>query len=196
MPGYMLSELFRAKMRDARTQAGFADQIAPTVWDRRWVVHLQQIGRGDHALRYLARYVFHVALTNTQLERFDHGRVTFRYTHARTQETRHLTLPVDAFIARFLQHVLPRGFTKIRYYGLLSPGCRAKRDRARLLLELHTAPAPRPEPGPADARITRTPLIRTPPTSAVPRPTRLQCRACQHGHLYLIERVDRPRAPP
>src|SRR5207248_2636078 len=69
MPGYMLSELFRAKMRKALTQAGLADQITPAIWHRRWTVHLQQIGRGDHALRYLARYVFHVALTNARLER-------------------------------------------------------------------------------------------------------------------------------
>src|SRR4051812_34721278 len=49
-------------------------------------------------LRYLARYVFHVALTNARLQRFEHDRVTFCYTHARTQETRRLTLPIDAFI--------------------------------------------------------------------------------------------------
>jgi hypothetical protein len=191
MPGYMLSELFRAKMRDALTQAGFTDQITPTVWERRWTVHLQAIGRGDHALRYLARYVFHVALTNARLERFEHGRVAFRYTHARTQETRHLTLPVDAFLERFLQHVLPRGFTKIRYFGLLSPRCRPKLDHARHLLERHATAPPRSEHGPADALRCRTPL-----TSPGPLPTLLRCRVCQRGHLHLIERIDRPRAPP
>ncbi len=191
MPGYMLSQLFRAKMRDALTRAGVADQIAPSVWDRRWTVHLQQIGRGDHALRYLARYVFHVALTNARLERFDHDRVTFRYTHARTQETRRLTLPVDAFIGRFLQHVLPRGFTKIRYFGLLSPSCRAKRDHARVLLQLHAAPDPRPAHGPADEG-SASPA----PTSPSPRPTVRRCPACHRGHLQVIARVGHPRAPP
>lgn len=191
MPGYILSELFRAKMRDALTKAGFADQIAPTVWGRRWTVHLQQIGRGDHALRYLARYVFHVALSNARLTRFDHDRVTFRYTHARTQAPRSLTLPVDAFIERFLQHVLPRGFTKIRYFGLLSSSCRAKLDQARQLLQLHGAPAPRPAHVPTEERISGALS-----TNPVPPPTVRRCSACHRGQLQLIARVSRARAPP
>jgi hypothetical protein len=191
MPGYMLSQLFRAKMRDALTHAGLADQIAPSVWDRRWTVHLQQIGRGEHALRYLARYVFHVALTNARLERFDHERVTFRYTHARTQETRRLTLPVDAFIGRFLQHVLPRGFTKIRYFGLLSPSRRATLDHARRLLQLHAAPDARPVPVRADECIASRSA-----TSPIPRATVRQCPACHRGQLHVMARISRPRAPP
>jgi hypothetical protein len=191
MPGYILSELFRAKMRDALTHAGLADQIAPAVWTRRWTVHVQQIGSGDHALRYLARYVFHVALTNARLTRFEQGQVTFTYTHARTQTTRPLTLPVDAFIARFLQHVVPRGFTKIRYFGLLSASCRAQRDQARALLQRHAPPDLRPERVPAEEC-----LARTPPTSTVPLPTTRRCPTCHRGQLQLIARVGRPRAPP
>ncbi|MBA4073321.1 MAG: IS91 family transposase, partial [Gemmatimonas sp.] len=148
LPGYALSPIFRAKMRDALARAGLAQDIDPLVWSRDWVVHGQQIGRGAqagaHAARYLARYVYHVALTNHRLETFEHGRVTFRYTHGRTHETRHLTLPVDAFITRFLQHVLPRGFTKIRYYGLLSPTNRTDLERARHLLDLHAVAATAP----------------------------------------------------
>ncbi len=188
MPGYMLSVLFRAKMRDALTRAGLADQVAPTVWERPWTVHVQSIGRGAQALRYLARYVFHVALTNARLERFDDGRVTFRYTHARTGETRHLTLPVDVFLGRFLAHVLPRGFTKIRYFGLLSPSGRAKRETARHLLELH---------GVSDARSVPVPPCLHPPLTPVapPAPAR-RCPTCHRGQLHRIARLDRPRAPP
>jgi hypothetical protein len=195
MPGYMLGELFRAKMRDALTRAGLAGPIPPPVWRRRWTVHVQQIGRGDHALHYLARYVFHVALTNARLKRFEHDQVTFTYTHARTEEVRHLTLPVDEFIGRFLQHVLPRGFTKIRYFGLLSPRCRAKRDQARHLLQLHATPAhaahaAHAAKAPADEGVH--------PSSPPPAPmtTVLRCRACHRGHLHRIEQVGRPRAPP
>ncbi|MDP1861121.1 MAG: IS91 family transposase, partial [Gemmatimonadaceae bacterium] len=144
MPGYALSQIFRAKMRDALARAGLDRAVDPTVWERAWTVHIQQIGNGAHATRYLARYVYHVALTNHRLERFEHGRVTFRYTHARTRETRRVTLPVDTFIARFLQHVLPRGFTKIRYYGLLSPTGRTDLERARTLLALHASQHVRP----------------------------------------------------
>ena len=82
MPGYMLSAIFRAKMRDACRRAELLDAIDPAVWTRPWTVHVQQIGSGAHAARYLARYVYHVALTNHRLESFAHGRVTFRYTQA------------------------------------------------------------------------------------------------------------------
>ena len=140
MPGYLLSAICRAKMRAAFERAELTGAIDPAVGTRPWTVHVQQIGSGEHATRDLARYVYHVALTNHQLESFAHGRVTFRYTHARTHETRRLTLPVDTFIARFLEHVLPRGFTKIRYYGLLSPTGRPDLERARHLLTLHAAP--------------------------------------------------------
>ena len=191
MPGYILSELFRGKMRAALVRAGLADRHDP-VWRRRWTVHLAPIGHGDHALRYLSRYVFHVALSNTRLQHFVDDRVTFRYTHARTQETRRLTLPVETFIERFLQHVLPRRFTKIRYFGLLSPSCRAKRDRARRLLEDHAAPDPPLAPRPTDEPVTSTAATGT----GTGAPRALRCPACHRGRLHVIERISRSRAPP
>ena len=108
MPGYALSAIFRAQMRDAFARDGLDGEVDPRVWKRSWTVHLQPIGRGEDAAHYLSRYVYHVALTNHRLERFADGRVTFRYTHAHTHETRRVTLPVHTFMARFLQHVLPR----------------------------------------------------------------------------------------
>jgi hypothetical protein len=82
-------------MRDALARAGLHRQLDAIVWKRAWTVHIQPIGRGEHAALYLSRYVYRVALTNQRLERFEHGRVTFRYTHARTHETRRMTLPVN-----------------------------------------------------------------------------------------------------
>jgi hypothetical protein len=139
--GYLLSEVFRAKLRAALAKAGVDSAIDPAGWERPWTVHVQQIGRGEHAVRYLARYVYRVALSNHALERFADGRVTFRYLHAQSQETKHQTLPVDVFIGRFLQHVLASGFTKVRSYGLLSPTSRPELVRARALLTLHGAPS-------------------------------------------------------
>lgn len=190
MPGYALSPVFRAKMRDALSRAGLAQDVDPAVWSRDWVVHVQQIGRGAQAVRYLACYVYHVALTNHRLETFEHGRVTFRYTHARTHETRHLTLPVDTFITRFLHHVLPRGFTKIRYYGLLSPTARADLERARHLLDLHAAASTAPASDPA--RVAGAIIAAEPATLPATR----CCPACQRGALRLVARLRRCRAPP
>jgi hypothetical protein len=206
----MLSEIFRAKMRDAFARAGVDVGIDPNVWMSRWTVHVQQIGSGDHATRYLSRYIYRVALSNHSLERFEHDHVTFRYTHARTQETRRLTLPVDVFIARFLQHVLPRGFTKIRYYGLLSPTGREDLERAKHLLDLHSAPHGRP----CAAAIETTAFVSTlhndgDSSSGVSLdttcitvaimlviPTARHCAVCGRGHLRLVQRYTRSRAPP
>jgi len=193
MPGYVLSEIFRAKMHHAMARAGMNRRIPTNTWARRWDVHIQQIGCGAHAARYLSRYVYRVALTNHRLERFQHGRVTFRYTHARTRETRHLTLPVHAFIARFLQHVLPRGFTKIRYYGLLSPSRRNDLDRARHLLQLHSTNTNERE---TEASAATLCSVDPTPERRVAIPSALRCPACHHNSQRLVQRYRPSRAPP
>jgi hypothetical protein len=200
MPGYALSQIFRARMRDALARAGLYRQLAATVWQRAWTVHIQPIGRGEHAALYLARYVYRVALTNQRLERFEHGCVTFGYTHARTYETRRMTLPVNVFIASFLQHVLPRGFTKIRSYGLLSPSHRADRERARDLLQRCAAQRTR-RSDTSDTSASGS--TRSDRPGSVPASTLTlvnssapRCPVCLRGRLRLIERLRRSRAPP
>jgi hypothetical protein len=195
-PGYALSPLFRAKMRSALARAGVADVVDARVWHRRWTVHVQQIGSGAAAALYLSRYVYRVALTNQRLIRFREGRVTFRYTHARTQESRTVTLPVDRFLTRFLQHILPRGLTKIRWYGLLSPGRRRALERARQLLTQH-ASSPAMDAAATSAE-RQSPTATDKPAGATPA-RRLCCRICQRGTWILVQRYsrdDRSRAPP
>jgi hypothetical protein len=92
MPGYMLSPIFRAKLRAALPHAGLARELDPAVWNREWTVHVQQIGRGEQAALYLSRYIYRVAISNQRIERFAHDHVTFRYTHARSHQTRRMTL--------------------------------------------------------------------------------------------------------
>jgi hypothetical protein len=189
LPGYMLSRIFRAKMRHALERAGLAGEIDPSAWERRWTVQVKAIGSGEHAALYLSRYIYRVALTNHRIECFSSGRVTFRYTHARTDETRRLTLPVNVFIARFLQHILPRGFTKVRSYGLLSPTRRVELERARHLLQLHstTTASNRNEPPAAKADTD---------TDGSENELQLRCPACGNEHMRLVERCPRSRAPP
>jgi hypothetical protein len=179
VPGYRLSAVFRAQMQAALVRAGLAGEGDPRVWQSRWVVHVQQIGTGEHAARYLARYVYRVALTNHRLARFAAGRVTFTYTHARTREIRRLTLPVDVFLARFLQHVLPRGFTKIRSYGLLSAARRPDLERARALLRCHAL-------APADTHHAAARPARADPTGLLLLAAARRCPSCQRVHLHLI----------
>jgi hypothetical protein len=186
-------------MRRALVRAGLAPAVDARVWRRRWTVHVQQIGTGARAALYLSRYVYRVALTNQRLQRFADGRVTFRYTHARTHETRSVALPVDVFLTRFLQHVLPRGLTKIRWYGLLSPGRRPALERARQLLTLHAPAGPRLAGATDTAPSQATPSPEVPDESAPAIPRALACPVCRRGHCVLVQRYarDRPsRAPP
>lgn len=192
-PGYILSHVFRAKVHVALSKAQLAHHVCPDVWHTPWTVHVQQIGSGHHAALYLSRYVYRVALTNERIERFERGRVTFRYTDARSRQTRRMTLPAPDFIARFLQHVLPKGFAKIRYYGLLAPASRPDLERARHLLE---SAAPRPR-RPAE-NVDRDPDSLADPAedgAADPARPRL-CPVCKRGHLKLIGPIPRSRAPP
>jgi hypothetical protein len=134
VPVEALSIIFRAKICAGLKKAGLLGGVPPLLWKKNWVVHSEHAGRGEKVLEYLARYVYRIAIANSRLESLDNGKVRFRYRDNQTQQIRHVTLPAVEFIGRFLQHVLPRGCTKVRYYGIWSPSCRKQLDRARTLL--------------------------------------------------------------
>jgi hypothetical protein len=198
LPGHVLSHIFCAKMRDALTRAGLTAAIDARVWQRRWTVHVAPIGTGDHAGLYLSRYVYRVALTNQRLVRFAEGRVTFQYTHARTHTTRALTLPVDTFLTRFLEHVLPRGFTKIRWFGLLSPTHRGELERARHLLAqggdqaIPNTASPLTCTVPPAMRALGVSISQAPPLVS----RRDRCPVCARGQRVLVQRYLPSRGPP
>lgn len=184
VPGRALSRLFRGKFRAGLRTAGLLDQVPATVWRTEWVVHLQHAGTGAKVLAYLARYVFRIALVNSRLERFDDGHVTFRYRDNRTGTTKHSVLDAVTFLGRFLQHVLPDGFAKVRRYGLFSPSRKDLLAAARA--ELATPPAsPSPLP-PNDA-----PPLPAPSPAPIPH-----CAVCKIGVLHIVETLPRWHPPP
>ena len=122
--------IFRAKIRDGLEKLGLFGSVHQKIWKKPWVVHSKPVGTGEAALRYLAPYVYRVALTNNRIEHVGDTSVTFRYRQSDSGTLRRLTLTPMEFIRRFLQHVLPHGFHKVRYYGLLSP---SKRKTLKLL---------------------------------------------------------------
>lgn len=126
VPVRALSVLFRAKFRAALKQTPLFDQVPPMVWQQPWVAHCQPVGNGRTALRYLAPYIFRVAISNRRILKVKHGKVTFRYFASETGKPRICTMAATEFIRRFLQHVLPRGFVKVRYYGFLASGLRPR----------------------------------------------------------------------
>jgi hypothetical protein len=140
LPVRVLSRLFRGKylaglrqaysagrLRLAGEAAALAEEGAFTAWltalyRREWVVYAKPpFGGPQQVLKYLARYTHRVALSNDRLLASADGEVTFRWQdYARGKRQRVQSLPVREFLRRFLQHVLPRGFVKVRHYGLLA----------------------------------------------------------------------------
>jgi Putative transposase/Transposase zinc-binding domain len=121
VPVEALSIVFRAKFRDVLNREGLLNLVDPAVWRRDWVVHSQAAGDGRASLRYLAPYVFRVAISDHRIVSCDDGKVTFTYRRVGSNRPRKMTLDALEFIRRFLQHVLPAGFQKVRHYGFLSP---------------------------------------------------------------------------
>lgn len=137
-PVKALSVVFKAKMRDSlkRLNPILFNQICPDVWRQDWVVNSIPVGSGKHAIKYLAQYVFRIAISNSRIISNENGFVTFKYKDAKTKQTRTAKVTAEEFIRRFLQHVLPRGFVKVRYYGLFSSGSRQLLNYARELFNL------------------------------------------------------------
>jgi putative transposase len=98
------------------------------------MIHSEPVGSGYQACQYLAPYIFRVAFSNNRLRKLEQGAVTFSYKESATDQLKHCTITAPEFIRRFLQHVLPPRFIKVRYYGLLSPAHRQRLQQARQLL--------------------------------------------------------------
>jgi hypothetical protein len=148
LPTGVLSEVFRGKFLEGLQQAHASGQLQfhgmirglsePKLFRRfirqlfmhRWVVYCKPPFRGpEQVLRYLGAYTHRVALSNHRLVSFLDDQVTFRWRDsAHKNKKRLMTLPVDEFLRRFLLHVLPRGFVRIRHFGFL-----ASRRRGALL---------------------------------------------------------------
>jgi hypothetical protein len=172
---------FFGSMAHLAERRAFLRHLSPAR-KKRWVVYAKPPFAGPEAvLAYLSRYTHRVAISNSRLIRFDERGVTFRYKDYRrggADRQQVMTLAADEFIRRFLQHNLPKGFHRIRHYGLLASGTRRSNlERIRRLL----AVAP--------------PVADETPATAAPRPP---CPCCG-GQMVIIELVERryqPRAPP
>ena len=185
LPGYALSKIFRAKVRDALDKAGLLQSLPKALFSsaKKWVVHLKHAGSGQKVLDYLARYVYRIAISNSRIESFDAETVRFRYRDNRTSEIKHCTLDPEAFIARFLLHVLPAHFTKVRHYGLHSPSRSDELRRLRLILGPRASEAPAPSSATDDSAALEPPQ---------------RCPICRLGRLVVIGTFPpcRSRAPP
>jgi len=143
VPSKALANLVRGKLK-AMLRDRRPDIVLPySAWRKPWVVHITPWGEGEHAvLDYLARYVFRVAITNARIADLDNADVTIRYKQRKSARWRTCRIAGDEFMRRFLQHVLPKGFHKVRYFGLWHPAKRDLAARARLMLLLDQSAPP------------------------------------------------------
>jgi hypothetical protein len=146
LPVAKLAAVFRQRMEGAlRASAPALHAMVPAgTWRSRWVVHSQPAGSGANVVRYLARYVGRTAISDERIVAADDQTVTFRYTDSATQEKKTCTLGGAEFLRRYLQHVLPPGQHRVRYFGWMHPAAKARRMMVETLLAKPIVIAPPP----------------------------------------------------
>jgi hypothetical protein len=182
VPTQPLAVLVRAKMRADLAQRR-PDLILPkAAWRKPWVTHCTAWGDGAEAvLRYLARYVFRVAITESRIVGLDDDGVTIRHKHRASGRWHRTRLNGHEFMRRFLQHVLPKGLHKVRYSGLWHHSRRDHAARARQQLALDHSRVAGPKQEAADQIATAKDCCTAPPS---PSPRR--CPHCKAGHLQHV----------
>ena len=199
VPVKALSKMIRHRFGEqlAKLKPEAFDAIPATAWIHGWNTFCKPYGDGGEAvLAYLARYVFRIALTNSRVENLDDGHIVFRYKDRTTEQWRRCRLDDFTFLDRFLQHVLPKGFHKVRYYGLWHHSKRAQQQALRLL-ELKTPKSKDTPPDQTPADIARL----APEAEALAarhepetRETNFQpaCPRCGSERVTHIEELKRP----
>ena len=193
--GKFLAGLRRLRAHDALRFAGnslaLADPATWTAWlallrTRNWLVYAKPPFVGpDRVLKYLSRYTHRVAIANERLVFVGNGEVRFRWKdYADHHRLKLMTLAAEEFLRRFLLHVVPSGFMRIRHFGLLANRHRAtKLAQCRALLGTVSPPTTPPAPPPPVAK-------------APPRPGADRCPSCGGGPLRIIETLAPLRGVP
>ena len=158
VPVKALSPIYRAIFKEEMAQ----------VWNIPWNVHSRANPNGRTSLKYLAPYVFKVAISNSRIVSLQGRIVTFSYRKPGSARPRTTSLDVIEFIRRFLQHVLPHGFMKIRHFGFMNPNCAISSDTLRLLI------------------LQRLPSAFEAPHVAVPPPVVASCPTCGKPMLLVM----------
>jgi hypothetical protein len=187
VPVKALSKLFRGLFLHRADKALGGLSLPASASKQPWVVYCKPTMRHtDKVLSYLGRYVHRVAITNHRILAVDDRQVTFRYTDGRSRQTRTMTLGAHEFIRRFLQHVLPKGLHKVRYYGLWAPANRGLLRRVQLALgPAEPSQLAEPSADGAEAPSARCALEGSP------------CPFCRSGNLVYLRRLPpQPRPPP
>lgn len=135
LPIRIISAKIKSKFFKLMQKDNLLHLVSTDAWKKQWNVNSQTVGNGARSLRYLSSYVFRTAISNHRIITMENEQVLFRYTETKTGRNKIMRLSVFEFIRRFLQHVLPTGFMKIRYYGFMHPATKIPVKLAVALLE-------------------------------------------------------------
>ena len=183
IPVKALSKLIRGKFAYClrKKHPELYHSIDNQVWQKEWVCHSIHYGKGNKAvLNYLSRYVHRVAITNSRILDIDDEYVTFRYKDRKAKQFKICKVPNEEFIRRYLQHVLPKGLHKVRYYGIWHS---SHKHHVLKLIKLMDIFDDCPQPETKEVAAEQMQPIATP-----------RCPHCKSEHLTLIEKLPRPRA--
>lgn len=161
LPAPVLALRFKNRLRQHLEGArqDLLKQVPAKVWRQDWVVDIQAAGSGEAVLKYLSAYVYRTALGAQRIVKDEHGQITFTWRESGSGENRLSTVSAPEFLRRFLQHVLPRGFQRVRYYGWLSPAAVKRWTRIQTLLDWQPAPLkPLPPPPPPQCPVCQLPM--------------------------------------
>lgn len=134
VPAKALAIIYKAKLRELLMEKGLYDEIPKSAWSKEWVINAKAVGDGKSCLKYLAPYVFRVAISENRIISYDDKSVTFLYKKSGSGQYKKITLTALEFIRRFLMHVLPSGFMKIRHYGFLNGNSKLDIPEIRCLI--------------------------------------------------------------
>jgi hypothetical protein len=172
-------------LRDRREFARYVESVSKV----KWVVYAKRPFAGpEQVLDYVGRYTHRVAISNNRLLDIEGGQVSFRYKDYRnSNQQRTMTLSAEEFIRRFLLHVLPRGFHRIRYYGFLGNRFRQEKlARCRQLLSMTLPQVPPKQSTDSDYYDRHEELTGT---------SLRICPVCHHGHMVVVELLKPLRTP-
>lgn len=174
VPVLALSKLYRGKYKALMNRCGLLDRIDDEVWRKGWNVNCQAVGDGRDSLRYLAPYVFRVAIGNHRIKRVQchddgTGTVTFTFKPSGERRYRKMSVTAEEFIRRFLQHVLPTGLVKVRHFGFMHKRSKFNRTWLAMLVTV---------------TLNMIYVLVVTPSMTMPK-HRMSCRECGGELLYL-----------
>ncbi len=193
LPVRALSRIFRGKFIEILNKEFPTIKMPKSIWKKEWVIYSKAgIYGTEKILEYLSRYICKIAITNNRIISEKNGFVTFKYRDSKDNKWKFMTLDAIEFIRRYLQHVLHKGFHKIRYYGLFSPVNKKSLKKIKKYFDIMNK--------------NKNSELSEPASNSkddnIKEPENHNCTECMNGCMIIIKRIPRlkkynnGRAPP